>query len=78
MTRTFSAALRLAGGVIAAAVIGVAPFSMRAQSPPSKPAAGRAAPAAQPAQAFRPLKILMLGQDQRHHDSAALDRKSGV
>jgi putative membrane-bound dehydrogenase-like protein len=64
---SFSAAVRLACGVVAAGVIGLAPFSTTAQS-------GRgAAPAAkQAASAFRPLKILMLGQDQRHHDSAAL------
>jgi putative membrane-bound dehydrogenase-like protein len=65
-TQSFSAAVRLAAAGLAAAVIALAPFSMRAQSP------GRGAPAAQASGSFRPLKILMLGQDQRHHDSAAL------
>jgi type 1 glutamine amidotransferase len=61
--------LRLAWAGLTAAVIGFAPFSMGAQSRPAVPSASTAAKAAD---AFRPLKILMLGQDQRHHDSAAL------
>ena len=59
--------VRLAAVVLAAAVAGFAPLAMRAQS-----RAGRGAPPAPGAGSFRPLKVLMLGQDQRHHDSAAL------
>ena len=59
--------VRLAAVVLAAAVLGFAPLAMRAQS-----RAGRGAPPAPGANSFRPLKVLMLGQDQRHHDSAAL------
>jgi putative membrane-bound dehydrogenase-like protein len=58
---------RFAYAALAAAVIALAPFSMMAQSP-----RGAAPAAKQAARAFRPLKVLMLGQDQRHHDSAAL------
>ena len=68
MTKFRASWVRLACAGLAAAVIGLAPFSMGAQSrpaapPASKPASGRS---------FRPLKILLLGQDQRHHNSAAL------
>jgi putative membrane-bound dehydrogenase-like protein len=63
---SISAAVRLACGILAAAVIGFAPFSMGAQS------RSGAASAARAASSFRPLKVLMLGQDQRHHDSAKL------
>src|SRR5204863_243594 len=59
--------VRLAAVVLAAAVLGFAPLAMRAQT-----RAGRGAPPAPGANSFRPLKVLMLGQDQRHHDSAAL------
>ena len=51
---------------LAGVVIGLAPFSMGAQSRPAAP------PAAKQASSFRPLKILLLGQDQRHHNSHAL------
>ena len=70
MTRgqTVSAAVRLACAGLAALVFGLAPFSMRAQSRPG-PAAAKPSAAAE---SFRPLKILLLGQDQQHHNSHAL------
>jgi type 1 glutamine amidotransferase len=58
---------RLACAGLAAVVVGFSPFGMRAQSRPG------AAPASKQAvSSFRPLKILLLGQDQRHHNSHAL------
>src|SRR5687768_7657348 len=64
MTRRHSVA-GLACGLLAAAVVALAPFSTGAQSRPA------AKPGRMP-DTFRPLKILMLGQDQRHHNSHAL------
>src|SRR5687767_12850567 len=59
----------LAYVALAGAVIGHAPFSMGAQSRPAAPPAAKQAKASTQ---FRPLKILLLGQDQRHHNSHAL------
>jgi putative membrane-bound dehydrogenase-like protein len=61
--------LRLAFLGLAGTVIGLAPFSMRAQSRPAAPPAAKQARVSDP---FRPIKILLLGQDQRHHNSHAL------
>ena len=58
---------RLAYAGVAAAVIALAPFSMRAQSRPGGPPASKQGTA----NSFRPLKVLLLGQDQQHHNSAA-------
>src|SRR5687767_1964323 len=59
----------LAYVALAGAVIGHAPFTMRAQSRPRAPSASKPAAVSD---GFRPLKILLLGQDQRHHNSHAL------
>jgi len=57
--------VRLVCVVAAGTLLGAAPFSTGAQSRPAPPAASGSGPA-------RPLKILLLGQDQRHHNSHAL------